>query len=279
MNSMSVQPAVNTGNDSDARMRALLCAFRQVGLPLMQVMNEPGEAGAADIQKFGTLVDGAVMLSNALAEGLGASEDALEAWVRWALIGASAQIVATSYQASGAMMTEEDAKKLATLATDLQARLKAQIPADAESVPNTLAVFRARMMEALVPVIGAVARFSFGQAEHGLVAEVAERLVRSADQVTRSIAPANSTPQEWRILCWGVMRAAGQIYADSHYAESDRLLYMEPDARAAYYAQHGNIPPMTQVWQAFNQRMAMLATLATYLDVPAAAHMEGDTSL
>ena len=276
---MPMQLSVNTQDDSDARMRALLCAFRQVGLPLMQVLNEPGETGAADVQKFGTLVDGAVVLSNALAEGLGASEESLDAWVRWALIGAASQVVATSYQATGTVLTEDDAKNLATLATDMQSRLKAQIPAAAESVPNTLAVFRARMMESLVPVIGAVARFSFGQAEHGLVAEVAERLVRSADQVTRSIAPANSTPEEWRILCWGVMKAAGQIYADSHYAESDRLLYMDPDARATYYAQHGNVPPMTQVWQSFNQRMAMLATLATYLDVPAAAQMEGDNSL
>jgi hypothetical protein len=36
---------------------------------------------------------------------------------------------------------------------------------------------------------------------------------------------------------------------------------MEPEERAAYFAQHGNAFPMTKFWQAFNQRMAMLATL------------------
>jgi hypothetical protein len=49
---------------------------------------------------------------------------------------------------------------------------------------------------------------------------------------------------------------------------------MNPEERAAYFAQHGNVPPMTQVWQAFNQRMAMLATLATYLEVPASAQLD-----
>lgn len=76
------------------------------------------------------------------------------------------------------------------------------------------------------------------------------------------------------MLCWNVMRAAGQIYADCHFAEADRLLYMSAEDRAAYFAQHGNVPPMTQVWQAFNQRMAMLATLAMYLEVPANAGLE-----
>jgi hypothetical protein len=141
-------------------------------------------------------------------------------------------------------------------------------------MPNTVATFRAKMLETLVPVVGAVAQYSFGRAEHALLAEVAERLVRTADQVTRALAPAGSTAEEWRLLCWNVLKAAGQIYTESHYAEADRLLYMNPDERAAYFTKHGNIVPMTQVWQAFNQRMAMLATLATYLDVPASAQLD-----
>jgi hypothetical protein len=145
-----------------------------------------------------------------------------------------------------------------------------------EPIPNTVATFRAKMMEAMVPVVGAVAQYAFGRSEHALLAEVAEKLIKTADQVTRALAPAGCTPDQWRLLCWNVLKAAGSIYTESHYAEADRLLYMNPDERAAYYAQHGNIPPMTQVWQAFNQRMAMLATLATYLDVPASAQLDSE---
>ena len=243
----------------------------------MQALNGPAEGEAPtgiDVEKFGALVDSTVGLSRELAEQLGASDDQCDAWVRWALAGAASQVVATSFQATGKALSDDDAKGLAALVADLQGRFKAQIPAGTEAIPNTVATFRAKMTEAIVPVIGAVARYSFGRAEHALLAEVAEKLIKTSDQITRSLAPAGSTAEEWRLLCWSVLRSAGQIYADSHYAEADRLLYMNPDDRASYYAQYGNMPPMTQVWQAFNQRMAMLATLATYLDVPPSARQD-----
>ncbi|MFA5040571.1 MAG: hypothetical protein WC464_02935, partial [Bdellovibrionales bacterium] len=117
-------------------------------------------------------------------------------------------------------------------------------------------------------------QYSFGRSEHALLAEVAEKLIKTADQVTRALAPTGATPEEWRLLCWHVLKAAGQVYMESHFAEADRLLYMPAEERAAYFAQYGQVVPMQQVWQAFNQRMAMLATLATYLDVPEAARLD-----
>ncbi len=269
--------------DDRAHMQALLLAFRQVGMPLLQVLNE---APAADgqqstgpkIEQFSALVDSTIGLSRALAEQAGASEDQIDAWIRWALAGASSQLVASNFRATGQALSAEDATRIAGLVNELQDKFRSQIPVGSEAIPNTVATFRARMMETLVPVVGAVAQYSFGRAEHALLAEVSERLVRTADQVTRALAPPGSTPEEWRLLCWNVLKAAGQIYTESHYAEADRLLYMNADERAAYFTKHGNIVPMTQVWQAFNQRMAMLATLATYLETPPAALSPLETS-
>ena len=263
-------------------MQTLLTCFRQIGVPLMQALTETPQTGAdGQTQKtglnpdqFGALVDSTVTLSRELASQLGASEDQLDAWVRWSLAGAASQTVAAHFRATGQPLPAEEAKRLAGIAIELQGKFKAQIPAGNEPVPNTVATFRAKMMEAMVPVVGAVAQYSFGRAEHALLAEVAEKLIKTADQVTRALAPSGSTPEQWRLLCWNVLKASGQIYTESHYAEADRLLYMNPDERAAYFTQHGNIPPMTQVWQSFNQRMAMLATLATYLEVPPSAHLE-----
>jgi hypothetical protein len=269
----------NAGGTNAVRMQTLLTAFRQVGMPLLQVLTEaqPGAEGAPPaikVEQFGALVDSTVALSQELAQQLGASGEKVDAWVRWAIAGGASQVVASRYRANGQPIPAEEAKRLASLVTDLQDRFKAMTPPGNEPMPNTVATFRAKMLETLVPVVGAVAQYSFGRAEHALLAEVAERLVRTADQVTRALAPAGSTAEEWRLLCWNVLKAAGQIYTESHYAEADRLLYMNPDERAAYFTKHGNIVPMTQVWQAFNQRMAMLATLATYLDVPASAQLD-----
>jgi hypothetical protein len=115
--------------------------------------------------------------------------------VRWALAGSASQVVAANFRATGSPMKEEDAKRLAAVAAQLQAKFKNQIPAGGETIPNTVAPFRAKMMEAMVPVIGAVAQYAFGRAEHDLLAEVAERLVKTSDQVTRALAASGSTPR------------------------------------------------------------------------------------
>jgi hypothetical protein len=263
-------------------MQTLLTAFRQVGMPLLQALTETPGGGegstagtpAIKAEQFGALIESTVNLSRELAANMGAAEDETDAWIRWALAAASSQMVASSFRATGQAISPDEAKRLAGIASELQTKFKTQIPAGNETVPNTVATFRVKMMETLVPVVGAVAQYSFGRAEHALLAEVAERLVKTADQVTRALAPSGSTPEEWRLLCWNVLKAAGQIYTESHYAEADRLLYMNPDDRAAYFAKHGNVVPMTQVWQAFNQRIAMLATLATYLEAPPAAQLD-----
>jgi hypothetical protein len=261
------------------RMQSLLLAFRQLGLPLLQAANEAqgkqedAEAGASP-EILGPLIDSTVMLSQKLSAQIGASEEQVDAWVRWALAGAAAQVVGSSYKMAGRVLSEEEADQIAKVAISLQGKFKAQIPPGQEEVPNTVATFRAKMLEAMVPVVGAVAQYSFGRSEHALLAEVAEKLVKTADQVTRSLAPTGASPEEWRLLAWHVLKAAGQIYMESHFAEADRLLYMPAEERSAYFAEHGQVVPMAQVWQAFNQRMAMLATLAAYLEVPESAQLD-----
>lgn len=272
---------MTSSSNQDNRLQKVLAAFRQIGMPLLQTLAESigrdATSAALDTNQFNQLIESTVVLSRELSVKLGADESDLNAAVRWALAGSASQVVAATFRASGRPLSQEEAQELASIAVTLQDKFKSQIPAGGETLPNTVATFRAKMMEAMVPVIGAVAQYAFGRAEHALLAEVAEKLVKTSDQVTRALAPAGASPEEWRVLCWNILRAAGQIYTESHYAEADRLLYMNPDERAAYFKQHDNIVPMAQVWQAFSQRMAMLATLAMYLDVPATAHLEGQS--
>lgn len=279
---MSEEETENQANNSQnaANLQTLLVAFRQVGAPLMQALAEApagaktDEAGQIDTAQFAGLFDSTVALNQALAQALGGREEQLDPAVRWSLVGAASQVVGASFRSSGRAPTSQEIEDLAAIAVTLQEKFKTQIPAGGETLPNTIATFRAQMLEALVPVIGAIAQYAFGRSEHELLADVAERLVKIADQVTRALAEPSATPEQWRLLCWNILRAAGQIYTECHYAEADRLLYMSAEDRAAYFAQHGNTVPMVQVWQSFNQRMAMLATLATYLDVPDSAQLE-----
>src|SRR5277367_447726 len=93
-----------------ARMQTILTAFRQVGLPLLQALAEapgaatgtpPGNPQLLDGQKFGALIDSTIELSRALAAQLGAGEDQIDGWVRWALAGAASQTVAARFKITG----------------------------------------------------------------------------------------------------------------------------------------------------------------------------------
>lgn len=262
------------------QMQNLLTTFDKVGLPLLHAISESqnrdgvAASQAPNPQNMSMLVDQTVLLSQKLSAQSGITDDAIEAWARWSLVGAAAQVVGSAFKTAGRPLTAQEIDSIVAITIDLQSKFKAQMPAGQEALPNTVATFRAKMVEAMVPVVGAVAQYSFGRSEHALLAEVSEKLVKTADQVTRALAPTGATPEEWRLLCWHVLKAAGQIYTEAHFAEADRLLYMEAAERAAYFAQYGQIVPMQQVWQAFNQRMAMLATLATYLDVPESARLD-----
>ncbi len=278
---MSAQPVSTPMQDeSDQRMKALAVALRHVGGPLLVALLEaaPQEQGASgttrrvNLEAFPILIDSAANLARQIANVI--EGEAAPVALRWGAISAACQLVAANYKATGQPLDAETAGPILDVVNALPEKFKNLTTGGIESVPNQVATFRAKMLEALVPVVGAVAQYSFGRAEHGLLAEVAERLMKTADQITRSLAPVGSTPEQWRLLCWVVLKSAGQIYADSHYAEADRLLYMNPDDRAAYFAKHGNVVPMTQVWQEFNQRMALLATLGAYLEVPPAAKLD-----
>lgn len=277
-----------------SRIQTLLASFRYVGLPLLQAMFESPDARkalkeasaesdgtssdlAATVREpvFAALVEATIDLTQALSANLGVAEDALDSGVRWSLASAASQLVAAGYKTTGHVLATDEATLIAETTARLQDHVTIPKPKDSEEQATTLGLFRAHMAEAMVPVIGAIAQYAFGRAEHALLTEVADRLVRNADQVTRALAPAGATPQQWRTLFWSILRAAGHIYAESHYAEADRLLYMDDIDRKAYFAKHADTGiPMTQVWQAFKARLAMLATLATYLDVPASANLE-----
>ncbi|MBI1273813.1 MAG: hypothetical protein GC131_06995 [Alphaproteobacteria bacterium] len=279
-------PGAPEGGAADQRLAALVATIRNVGAPLLGAVTEVAGVAAKEAAKnnlphdkakdaevLAALIDSTVDVAHAMVDG-GLGEKIDQEWVRWAVAASASQMVAAHYRATGRAMTPDEAMPLLQHVAGLAEKFKSLAPRDQEPVANSIATFHAKTIEALVPVVNAVAQYSFGRAEHSLVADVAERLVKTADQITRSLAPAGASPGEWRILCWSVLRAAGQVYADSHYAEADRLLYMDEAARAEYFAKNEQKPPLGPVWQNFNQRMGMLATLAAYLEVPASARLD-----
>jgi hypothetical protein len=265
-----------------AQLHGRVAVLKNVITPLLQAIGEVNRAAKAETpptpeqeaQVLNQLVEGTLALSNASTAALNTDREPMDEFVRWNIVSAATHNVAARYKSTGNIITPDEAQKLAEAVFNTKEKFQSQTVSAGESVPNTLGTFRARMLEALVPVVNAVAQYSFGRAEHVILAQVAERLLKTADQVTRGLAPAGCTPRDWRLLCWSVLQAAGFLYSDCHFAEADRLLYMDKDERDVYFREHEHMPPMTFVWQAFDQRMAMLATLITYLDIPETARLD-----
>ncbi len=265
-----------------AELHARVAVLKNVVTPLLQAIGEVNRAaksatpptGEEEAATLASLVSGALALSEATANTIAGGSEPLDDTVRWGIVSASTHNIAATFRSTGRVTGADEAQRLAAAVFEHKDKFQSQSVAPGESLPNTLGTFRARMLEALVPVVNAIAQYAFGRAEHVMLSQVADRLLKTADQVTRSLAPAGCTPRDWRLLCWSVLQAAGFLYSDCHFAEADRLLYMDKEERDAYFQQHDMMPPLTFVWQAFDQRMAMLATLITYLDIPESARLD-----
>lgn len=256
------------------KVAALVRAFQKVGAPLMvavtevRAYSEEPDAGSAagDADVFARLVESTADVARHAARRLGAGDVPGQDWIRWEIAASAARVVAANYRATGGPMGPDDAERLAEVvaAGEVFAAGPGKPPAVAA---DDAAAARIHMLGALAPVIGAVARFSFGYAEHVLVGEVAARLQTTAAATARLLLSDLGTAAA-RPLYNAVLETAGQLYAECHFGEMDRLLDLSAEERARYAEEHGGQVPMTPVWQAFDLRMEMLAAMARHLHVP-----------
>ncbi|QQR69310.1 MAG: hypothetical protein IPI58_01085 [Alphaproteobacteria bacterium] len=260
---------------------ALAVAIRQVALPLMsaacevKAMGSGGESEGATTEAsvFVELLEHVVRATESSLARHGATDPVPDS-VRWAMAGAASSCVAALYRVSGRVPEQQEIE--GTLAALLESPRTLAVLGSAvtDCLPNTAATFRARLIDALAPVVGAVAQYSYGRPEHALLSDVTARIFKMGDQVTRALAPRGLSAEDWRILTWNVVRALCQLYSDAHYAEADRLLYLDPTERDALIQKNKGVMPMDRVWQAFDQRVSMLATLAAYLEIPETATLD-----
>lgn len=282
MKNLATEQETTQAEPDDATLRTRVAALQKLVTPLLTAiyevqgsMGQTGEGAAEqNFELLGKLIDNAASMGAQTAKALGAGAGADHDWVRWGVASAVSQCVAAHYRATGRPLPAAESEGLVNAFNEFEKKYPSLMPVGPEYGPLGLGLFRAKLLDALVPVVGAVAQYAFGRPEHGLLSEVTERILQASETVTRALAPANATPDSWRVLVWSVIKAAAQFYTECHFTEADRLVYMDPEERAAYFAEHGQQVPMQKVWQAFDQRMAMLTTLIAYIDVPDSAKLD-----
>lgn len=213
---------------------------------------------------FNFLVDRTLAVGAAVAAEIGGGVDLTSDGLRWRLLNGAAGLVASYFQEKGAVPPSNWER---SLATSVQSAMKL-VPSGLGTVDRGPMV-----LEGMIPVIGAVARFSFGRDEGELVAEIGKKLQELSRDAARKMGG------EGRRLELAVFRVLGKLYASCHHDEIDRLQDLEPTERAEYARKHGARVPMDPIWEKTDRLVALLIRMAQAVELPSEAMVEVSPAL
>lgn len=252
---------------SSTRTDFLLQLLQKVGSPLTAATVRHSSGNPQDDARvLATMLSESVKISIGLSQALNLkTEDGDADAIRVALAKLSAGLVAESYAQTGRIPGDGESTKITKL-------LESVIVFSANFAPSEEHTKRLKMldstppffdpvqinlyvMNALLPVLSAVAEFSFGQPETKLVADIAARLQTESKQVLSTLGNVNPVDE------LVALQALSNLYASVH--KSHVAAFKQTSGDAA--------PSIEQVWKEFSLRRAMVDVLlgATLKDTAA----------
>lgn len=266
----------------DTKSTFLLQVLEKLAAPMVAAISEvsvrqalipdPSQPGAMrpEAEQVAGLLTKSTQLSIGLSNlmDMRQSEDEADS-IRLALTSLSSPLMSNIYRLAGRAPTDAEIQRIADAmgavvsysdgyraASDVNVRM-AQI--DADFFPSDDAQVSLLYMSALLPVVNSIMAYSFGQPEKKLVQEVTERLVRESKFLRAKMFPEIPEGQLSAKADLALLRMAGQIYSQCHFAEMAKLMATEDQVR------QGMAPTMTALWQSFILRMQMLEILGDAL--------------
>lgn len=195
--------------------------------------------------------------------------------IRLALSALAASVVAGLYRHNGQVPQEADMQRQVTALsaaltfadnfspvaenTDRLAALGAG-DAPAALIDETQAMIQC--LQALTPVVAAVAGYSFGRPEKKMMQDVTARLVQQAGNMAQRLLPG-ATPSESKRAELGFLRALAPLYCEAHRAETARVMALDDNTRLQVAP--GGILPLDPLWQDFDRHAALLDVLGQML--------------
>lgn len=259
------------------RALALVSVIRGIGSPLQSAVSEVSaglrergqDVTATDeARAYAQLVQQVVSIGRTACATLEVGKDDVARWngepLRWAILEAIADMVGAHFRAAGLLQPSAIAGQVAAAVTQIAldgARREDLMPGLGNATQARLGL---DMLKAVPPVVHAVTRYSFGRNPLVLSTEVAWELQYKAVECTRRLLAVGSTLEEWHSVYGAFVISAGQLYAEAHFAEAERLARLSPNERAAL---HGEVA-MTGVWEQFDRKVDQLASFAGYMTVP-----------
>lgn len=270
---------------SRTQLMVTLAAFRDLATPILNAVAETGGPHAGDPDRpektpennaaiFGELLQNVGDLSQQVATQLGFDDSKAYDGVRWELAKIMAQLVASYFRATAMPMPIARAEELLPIMQSAVPLTPEIVDVTSPQSPTETMLPQVRAINHMIPVLSAISRFAFGRPEAEVMAEISAKLLDKTLELIRTVIPDEVTEADRKQFEDGILEALGKIYAESHYAEMDRLLDMPPDERAKYVQSYNNKPPMEPVWQAFDLRVEMLVELIKNIAIPEGHDLE-----
>lgn len=250
--------------------------LEKLGAPLMAAVGEIAARQRRDgedtlkqeAERLAELLGRAVQVSVSLAGVMDLREaDGQSDSIRLALAALAGPLIAGHYRLTGKVPGDNDLKRMVKAleavltfsdnfapAAENTARLANIAPGTALADENQIYI---QYVNALVPVVNVVAAFPFGRPETKLLQEVADRLVRRAQDICKGVMNGAAEQQVKRAEL-GILSALATLYVECHEAEMNRLMALDEQARAKAAEAAGGALPTDPVWAAFEIRAAMV---------------------
>lgn len=245
-----------------------LLMLQQIGLPLLRSLASANDASQDAAKESSALADllrrsGEYGTQIEKSLDLDPGEEKNKP-LRIALTALGAQTLALYKEQNGKLPGDNEAKRIFSALEPVLTFADRFVP-DEQSIVRLRGLsadfalldgqqLQLQQIMAFLPVLQAVAAFSFGQPETKLVKEIGERLSAWASAFRERLFGAHLDPQEAKIIDLIFLRMLAALYADCHVAETERLT-KAPSAP-------GGGDGMKAVWAAYELRASMLETLA-----------------
>ena len=267
------------------KLMVTLAAFRDLATPLLNAVAETGGPNADDPDRpektpennaaiFGELLQNVGDLSRQVANQLGYDDSSQYDGVRWEVSKIMAQLVASYFRATAMPMPLARAEELLPIMQSAAPVVPEIMGVVSPTAPTDHALPQIRAINHMIPVLSAIARFAFGRPENDVMQEISQKLLERTQAIVRDHAPDGISDSDKKQFEDGILESLGKIYAESHYAEMDRLLDMPPEERAKYVQGYDNKPPMEPVWQAFDLRVGMLMAVVKNIAIPDGSQLD-----
>ncbi len=254
----------------DSRSQFLLQLLQKLGAPLMRAVNSHAgdaldESGQKDAQVIAALLSETVKISISLSQAMNLKPDDGDAdAIRVALAALAGGLVADAYEQAGRIPGDADSRRISKSLESVLAFSDNFAPAaehaqrlqTLDGTPPFMDAMQANLyaINALVPAIGAIADFPFGQQETKLIQDVSGKLSERAKSLREKLTDAAGETSDGKMAELIILQSLAQIYASAHRAETARLKTLSEEARSGEHS-------LDPVWQVFDRQLAMLEVL------------------